>query len=50
MSDDLNAATTSDCPKDQMLIKLDQQGNRGDLNGFLYPFDLMVRFSLGVVF
>jgi len=39
----------SNCPKDQMLIKLDNRGNVGDLHGFLYPFDLMVRFSLGVV-
>ena len=50
VSEDLNAAATPDCPKDQLLIKLDQTGNRGDLDGFLYPFDLMVRFSLGVVF
>ncbi|HEY4104781.1 MAG TPA: hypothetical protein VGM44_12860 [Polyangiaceae bacterium] len=45
---DVNSAT-SNCPKDQMLIQLDNQGNRADLNGFLYPFDLLVRFSLGVV-
>jgi len=46
---DLNDRPTASCPKDQMLIKLDNQGNTGDLHGFLYPFDLMVRFSLGVV-
>ena len=37
------------CPKDELLIKLDQSGNPGNLDGFLYPFDLLVRFSLGVV-
>jgi hypothetical protein len=42
-------AVTSDCPKDELLIKLDQSGTPGNLNGFLYPFDLLVRFSLGVV-
>ncbi len=47
---DPNGATTSDCPKDQLLIKLDNRGSVGNLDGFLYPFDLMVRFSLGVVF
>ena len=40
---------TTNCPKDQLLIKLDRQGSIGNLDGFLYPFDLMVRFSLGVV-
>ena len=40
---------TSSCPKDQLLIHLDRQGNVGNLDGFLYPFDLLVRFSLGVV-
>jgi hypothetical protein len=43
-------AVTSDCPKDQLLIKLDRQGTVGNMDGFLYPFDLLVRFSLGVVF
>ena len=38
------------CPKDEFLIKVDQSGSVADLNGFLYPFDLLVRFSLGVVF
>ena len=42
---------TSDCPKDQLLIKLDQTGSSvADLHGYLYPFDFLVRFSLGVVF
>jgi hypothetical protein len=43
-------AVTTNCPKDEMLIKLDKQGNEGNLDGFLYPFDLLVRFSLGVSF
>jgi hypothetical protein len=43
-------AVTSSCPKDELLIKTDNAGNYADLNGFLYPFDLLVRFSLGVVF
>jgi hypothetical protein len=48
--DDIGAAT-SDCRKDQQLIKLNPSGSStGDLHGFLYPFDLMARFSLGVVF
>jgi hypothetical protein len=41
---------TTSCPKDERLIKLDQAGDVANLNGFLYPFDLLVRFSLGVVF
>jgi hypothetical protein len=44
---------TSDCPKDENLIALDRgftDGNSANLNGFLYPFDLLARFSLGVVF
>jgi hypothetical protein len=49
-SDSLDAPATSTCPKDQLLIRVDQSGNVADLNGFLYPFDLLVRFSLGVVF
>ena len=33
------------------LIKLaGNNGNAANLNGFLYPFDLLARFSLGVVF
>ena len=40
---------TSNCPKDETLIKLDQAGSQANLNGFLYPFDLLARFSLGVV-
>jgi len=44
-------AETSDCPKDQLLIKLNSTGSSvGDLHGYLYPFDLLARFSLGVVF
>jgi hypothetical protein len=43
------APATSDCPKDQQLIRLDNAGNVGNLNGFLYPFDLLFRISLGVV-
>jgi hypothetical protein len=41
---------TSDCPKDETIIKLDSAGSQANLNGFLYPFDLLARFSLGVVF
>jgi hypothetical protein len=44
---------TSDCPNDETLIALDRtytNGNSANLNGFLYPFDLLARFSLGVVF
>jgi hypothetical protein len=41
---------TSSCPKDEALIKLDNAGSQANLNGFLYPFDLLARFSLGVVF
>jgi hypothetical protein len=41
---------TSSCPKDEMLIHLDNAGSEANLNGFLYPFDLLARFSLGVVF
>lgn len=49
--DDITGAATSDCPKDQQLIKLNPSGSSvGDLHGFLYPFDLIARFSLGVVF
>ena len=47
--DDIGTVTTN-CPKDQLLIKLDNSGTVGNLDGFLYPFDLLVRFSLGVVF
>ncbi len=48
-----NGAETSDCPNDETLIALDRtytNGNSANLNGFLYPFDLLARFSLGVVF
>jgi len=42
---------TADCPKDQLLIKLNQTGSSvADLHGYLYPFDFLVRFSVGVVF
>ncbi len=41
---------TAACPKDQLLIKIDRAGNVGNLDSFLYPFDLLARFSLGVVF
>jgi len=48
--DDFGNAS-SDCPKDQLLIKLNQTGSSvADLHGYLYPFDFLVRFSLGVVF
>jgi hypothetical protein len=47
---DLLDAVTTDCPKNQLLIKLDQRGSVANLDGFLYPFDLLARFSLGVVF
>ncbi len=43
-------AETSRCPKNERLIRLDNAGNVANLNGFLYPFDLLARFSLGVVF
>ena len=41
---------SSGCPKDEQLIKLDRNGSLYDLHSFVYPFDLLVRFSLGVVF
>jgi hypothetical protein len=47
--DDLERPISS-CPKDETLIHLDNQGTIANLNGFLYPFDLLARFSLGVVF
>jgi hypothetical protein len=48
--DDFGNAT-SDCPKDQLLIKLNRVGSSvADLHGYLYPFDFLARFSLGVVF
>ena len=48
--DDLGNATSS-CDKDQLLIKLNQSGSSvGDLHSYLYPFDFLARFSLGVVF
>ncbi len=48
--DDFGNATST-CDKDQLLIKLNRDGTTvADLHGYLYPFDLLVRFSLGVVF
>ena len=48
--DSLGSATSS-CDKDELLIKLNQDGSSvADLHSFLYPFDLLARFSLGVVF
>ncbi len=47
--DDFGNAT-SPCPKDQLLLKVDNNGGVGNLDSFLYPFDLLARFSLGVVF
>lgn len=48
--DDFGHATSS-CPKDQLLIKLNQSGSSvADLHSYLYPFDFLARFSLGVVF
>ena len=48
---DLVGNATSSCDKDQQLIKLNQSGTSAvDLHSFLYPFDLLARFSLGVVF
>ncbi len=41
---------TTNCPTDELQIKLDNSGGFTNLNGFLYPFDLLARFSLGVVF
>jgi hypothetical protein len=48
--DDAGAATSS-CADNGLLIKLNSSGTSvGDLNSALYPFDFLVRFSLGVVF
>jgi len=48
---DILGNPTSDCPKDQQLIKLNATGSSvADLHSYLYPFDFLVRFSLGVVF
>ena len=49
---DLTGAPQSNCDKDQQLLRLDRTSNPDLLNldSFLYPFDLMARFSLGVVF
>jgi hypothetical protein len=42
---------TSNCDKDQLLIKLNQTGSSvADLHSYLYPFDFLARLSLGVVF
>ena len=48
--DDVNLPPKSDCSKDALQIKVTRDGPPGDLHPFLYPFDLMARFSLGVVF
>jgi len=50
LQSDAARTPTSSCDKDQLTIKLDNNGNVYNLYGFLYPFDLMARFSLGVVF
>lgn len=49
---DLTGAPQGNCDKDQQLLRLDRSSNPDLLNlhGVLYPFDLMARFSLGVVF
>ena len=41
---------TTSCKEDGLNIKLDNRGTIYDLHSFLYPFDLLARFSLGVVF
>ena len=38
------------CDKDSLQIRLTNRGDVGELHPFLYPFDLVARFSLGVVF
>ncbi|MEO8903001.1 MAG: hypothetical protein ABI488_13130 [Polyangiaceae bacterium] len=48
--DSITGSVTSSCPKDQALLQVDRSGGAYDLNSFLYPFDLLARFSLGVVF
>ena len=48
-SDALMTPTTN-CKEDGLNIKLDRNGTIYDLHSFLYPFDLLARFSLGVVF
>ncbi|HYQ31083.1 MAG TPA: hypothetical protein VER04_27805 [Polyangiaceae bacterium] len=48
--DDLGNPTPI-CSKDQLLIKLNPSGTSvADLHPYLYPFDLLARLSLGVVF
>lgn len=44
----LGSETT--CAKDSLQIRLTSRGDVGELHSFLYPFDLVARFSLGVVF
>lgn len=46
--DELYAETP--CDGDHLEIRLTQSGDKYDLHPFLYPFDLLARFSLGVVF
>jgi hypothetical protein len=48
--DDVNLAAKSNCAKDTLQIKVTRDGPPGELHPFLYPFDLVARFSLGVVF
>lgn len=38
------------CDKDSLQIKISDGGAPAELHPFLYPFDLVARFSLGVVF
>lgn len=46
----LNGIGEIACSKDRMELRIDRNGNVGNLDSFLYPFDLLARFSLGVVF
>jgi hypothetical protein len=48
--DDVNMPAKSDCKQDSLQIKVTRDGPPGELQPFLYPFDLVARFSLGVVF
>jgi hypothetical protein len=41
---------TSNCDQSQLLIKLNQNGLVADLYNDLYPFDILGRISIGVVF
>lgn len=47
---DALGAATSTCDHDTLQIKLTRTGQVAELHPFLYPFDLVARFSLGVVF